>query len=135
MPTQRTGLPTPHDLSWDGTADPAAIRADLDKLRDLLANSLRHLETLSLGMVEAIRNSPPPAPSDGDAFVIGAAPTGAWNGAPNLIAYWDDGAGDWRFQLPADHQTIWVRELADAVQFLPATDGPRVAGGRWDYSG
>lgn len=43
-------------------------------------------------------DTPPASPSDGDAYVTGAAPTGAWSGYPYKIAAACDGA--WRFYLP-----------------------------------
>ncbi len=45
-------------------------------------------------------NTPPSAPADGDTYLLGAAPTGAWSGYAYKIAYCLDGA--WRFYAPFD---------------------------------
>jgi hypothetical protein len=45
-------------------------------------------------------NTPPPSPQDGDAYLIGGTPSGAWNGYPYKIASCRDGA--WRFYTPFD---------------------------------
>jgi hypothetical protein len=58
--------------------------------------------------------NPPGSPSDGDAYIVAASPTGAWAGQAGNIAYLIDGA--WRFYVPvkglvayvADEQTIIV---------------------------
>lgn len=44
-------------------------------------------------------NTPPGSPADGDAYVVGLSPTGAWAGRPNRIAVRVGGA--WRF-LPGN---------------------------------
>jgi len=43
-------------------------------------------------------NAPPGSPADGDTYVVGGAPTGAWTGYAYKIAYCIDGA--WRFFAP-----------------------------------
>jgi hypothetical protein len=45
-------------------------------------------------------NTPPSSPADGDAYLLGAAPTGAWSGQAYKIASCLDGA--WRFHIPFD---------------------------------
>jgi hypothetical protein len=43
-------------------------------------------------------DTPPESPSDGDAYLIGGAPTGGWTAYPYKIAYCVDGG--WRFAQP-----------------------------------
>jgi hypothetical protein len=50
-------------------------------------------------------NTPPSAPADGDAYLTGAAPTGAWSGYPYKIATCLDGG--WRFLTPFDGLRAW----------------------------
>jgi hypothetical protein len=78
-------------------------------------------------------STPPGAPNNGDRYIIGPAPTGAWAGAAGQIAHWtmDDPAfpaGVWREYAP--NAGFLVFSVADA-QFLqwsgsawiPATTG------------
>jgi hypothetical protein len=51
-------------------------------------------------------NTPPAAPADGDTYLLGAAPTGAWSGYAYKIAYCLDGG--WRFTTPFDGMRAWV---------------------------
>jgi hypothetical protein len=45
-------------------------------------------------------NTPPASPADGDMYLLGSAPTGAWSGYAYKLAYCLDGA--WRFFTPFD---------------------------------
>lgn len=51
-------------------------------------------------------NTPPVAPADGDMYLLGAAPTGAWTGSAYKIAYCVDGA--WRFYAPFNGLRAYV---------------------------
>jgi len=58
--------------------------------------------------VEAIaQDDPPAAPTVGQCWVVGAAPTGAWAGQGGTIAAWSDGG--WRFVAPLAGTTAWSR--------------------------
>lgn len=50
---------------------------------------------LSRGVKSLGDNAPPGSPSDGDSYVLGAAPTGAWAGRANCLAVYVGGA--WSF--------------------------------------
>lgn len=52
------------------------------------------LQTLLNGVIDAGRNSPPTSPADGNAYIIGTAPTGAWAGRSNSLAVY---YGGWKF--------------------------------------
>ena len=43
-------------------------------------------------------NTPPGSPADGDSYVVGAAPAGAWVGKAGQVAVYDDGA--WFYGVP-----------------------------------
>jgi hypothetical protein len=57
-------------------------------------------------------NTPPGSPNNGDTYIVGPAPTGAWSGQANSVAYWgvdpQDGTsitpnintGAWEFYTP-----------------------------------
>ena len=51
-------------------------------------------------------NTPPALPADGDAYLLGASPTGAWSGQAYKIAHCLDGG--WRFFAPFDGLTAFV---------------------------
>lgn len=52
------------------------------------------LQILSQGVLDRFGNTPAVGPADGDAYIVGSAPTGAWAGRANCIAYY---LGGWRF--------------------------------------
>lgn len=52
------------------------------------------LQALANGVVSAGGNTPPGSPVDGDAYIVGASPTGAWAGRANSIAIY---LGGWFF--------------------------------------
>lgn len=61
--------------------------------------ALTLLDALVAPAVEAgPQNDPPPAPLAGQAWLVGAVPTGAWAGAAGSLALWT--AGGWRFVAP-----------------------------------
>jgi hypothetical protein len=101
MPTPRFGLPyiAQGQAQKEVTHNDALVR--LDALVDLYILD-RDLAT------------PPGSPTDGDAYLVAASPTGAWAGQAGNIAYLIDGG--WRFYVPvkglvayvADEQTIIV---------------------------
>ena len=46
-------------------------------------------------------NDPPPAPADGDRYIVGSSPTGAWASNARDVATWDDGGSTWTFEDPS----------------------------------
>ena len=60
---------------------------------------LTMIQALLNGVIDRDVNIPPSNPDEGDAYIIGAAPTGQWAGHANQITVWSDfGAGGaWRF--------------------------------------
>lgn len=66
---------------------------------DVLQNEqLNYFAAWSNAVVQAVGdNSPPGSPTDGQRYVIGTSPTGAWSGkAKNLAVY----RGGWQFYVP-----------------------------------
>lgn len=55
-------------------------------------------------VLEIARNTPPASPNNGDAYVVGASPTGAWVGYAQAIAYYYEG---WRFITPKTGYPLW----------------------------
>lgn len=51
-------------------------------------------------------NTPPSSPADGDTYLLGGAPTGAWSGYAYKLAYCIDGG--WRFYTPFNGLRVFV---------------------------
>ena len=84
-------------------------------------------------------NVPPVAPAAGQAWIVGAAPTGGWLGQPGTIAGWT--SGGWRFLVPREGMAVWsvadgqVARFGDGVWALGVIAGSRVAIGGHDVVG
>lgn len=61
------------------------------------------------------RDDPPPAPAEGAAHLVGAAPTGAFAGHAGDLATFTEGA--WTFDAPAGGWLCWLSEGAAALVF------------------
>jgi hypothetical protein len=61
-------------------------------------------------------NTPPAGPSDGDAYLVGGAPTGAWSGQPYKIASCLDGA--WRFHTPFNGLRAYVTATGAFIVYV-----------------
>jgi hypothetical protein len=73
---------------------------------------LTHYEALTLldlavqAVVEGVGlDAPPAAPTPGQCWIVGAAPTGAWTGQALALAGWTDGG--WRFVAARPGMTAW----------------------------
>ena len=82
--------------------------------------ALARLDGLTGLAVEAEQNAPPAAPADGQAWIVGSAPTGSWAGFAGRIALRQ--AGQWLFIAP------W-----NGLHFLDLASGQNVRrhGGAW----
>lgn len=73
--------------------------------------ALQRLDLLAQARVVAVGlNTPPTAPQEGEAWIVGTAPTGDWAGQAGALAGWT--GGGWRFVAPSDGMTVWT--AADA---------------------
>lgn len=71
--------------------------------------ALRILDVLvQLAVLDKDLSAPPASPQDGQRWIVGPAPTGAWSGRAAHIAAWQDGA--WRFSIP---QAGWIAFVID----------------------
>ena len=83
--------------------------------------ALARLDLLAQASVAAVGvETPPSAPTDGQCWIVGAAPTGAWAGRARAIAGWT--AGGWRFVAPREGMAAWSAADGCAATF---------AGGQW----
>jgi hypothetical protein len=60
-------------------------------------------------------NTPPGSPANGDAYIVGTSPTGAWTGKANQVAYWLTAVNAWQFIVPANGWLAWSN--ADAKTY------------------
>lgn len=67
-------------------------------------DTLLHLSVLSLSL-----SAPPPDAAPGNAWIVGAAATGAWSGHTTEIVSFDEGG--WRFVVPVAGCLAWVIDL------------------------
>lgn len=87
----------------------------------LVNTTLVLLGALTRGAIDRAVNTPPVSPTDGDIYIVGASPTGAWTGRANAIAVrfgtaWkfipgEDGAGT-PIAMGARHEglRLWVND-------------------------
>jgi Protein of unknown function (DUF2793). len=66
--------------------------------------------------VDGERDAPPPAPEEGDTWLVGAAATGEWSGREGHLAYWH--AGAWAFVMPRDGMRIFDRSSGQENLFF-----------------
>lgn len=53
-------------------------------------------------------NEPPSSPLEGQCWIVGNAPTGAWEGQGRALAIWT--AGGWRFITATPGLSVWVED-------------------------
>lgn len=70
--------------------------------------------------IEAVTSGPPTAPANGQCWLVGTGPTGAFAGQTDRIAAWSEGG--WRFLAP--REGVRVYDIAAAAYRL-------YAGGAW----
>lgn len=70
--------------------------------------SLAAIDAMLHAAVEAVgASAPPPAPTLGKSWILGAEPGGEWAGRAHHLASWTDGG--WRFQPPAAGLIVTLR--------------------------
>jgi hypothetical protein len=91
---------------------------------EITHNSALNMLQMQAGGVQALQNGPPGGPAEGDTYIVGSAPTGAWVGHANAIAGWFDGG--WVFlpgvdddgttiPMGASHAGLTIYNIADDV--------------------
>lgn len=76
--------------------------------------ALRALDALvQIGVVEAGREAPPDEPVEGDRYIVGPAPSGAWEGQAGTLVAWQDGA--WAHYAP---RAGWLCALSGTDRLL-----------------
>jgi hypothetical protein len=73
--------------------------------------ALTRLDALAGGVVVSRTLAvAPPAPSDGDLYIVPADSGGPWAGRAEMLALWDNGA--WVFAPPVVGRRVWVEDEA-----------------------
>lgn len=62
---------------------------------------------VGLSVISRSLDTPPGSPANGDRYIVGSAPTGAWSGQAGKVTLWIDGS--WRFYTPATGWLAWVQ--------------------------
>lgn len=74
-------------------------------------DALRRLDgVVQAGVIDKDLSAPPGAPATGDAYIVGAAPSGLWAGKAGNLAIWHDTA--WFFYVPSDGWRVYVQDEA-----------------------
>jgi len=82
-------------------------------------------------------NTPPVSPVEGETYVLGSSPTGAWAGQANKIATYYSG---WIFLTPAEGMRIWIKDVDEyrlydgATWVLLSSGGTQYYGNSWDIT-
>ncbi len=101
MPTTNLGLPL---LAADQAQKHVTVNEGLLAIDGIVQCAIK----------ERNRNDPPATPADGDRYIIGNAPTGAWSGKAYKLAVALDGA--WRFHEPRPGWRVY--NLADDTLYV-----------------
>lgn len=71
------------------------------------ANLIMLGSIIGLTVLSRTLDAPPVSPLDGDRYIVGSAPTGAWAGNAFKVALWLSGA--WIFHTPKTGWLAWVQ--------------------------
>lgn len=78
--------------------------------------ALQQLDVLVQTVVEgSVTDAPPAIPTLGKIYLVGPAPSGAWQAQPNALAAWT--SGGWRFVSPFEGLRVAVRQTGQTASF------------------
>jgi Protein of unknown function (DUF2793)/Phage tail repeat like len=103
---------------------PQGSPADKTKIRGLLSDV--SIAAKAFDVTSRNLGTPPSNPSFGDAYIIAAAPTGAWSGHENYIAHWD--GSEWRLIAPIGVANI-SNESESLIVYWNGTEWASLAAG------
>jgi len=99
---------------WVPAATSVYTKVEIDQKIDTLTIGLEHGQA-----VQAIQNSPPPAPMADESYIVGKVPTGAWVGQANSLTWWD--GTKWVFQTPQSGEAHLVESVGEIWHFNGTT--------------
>jgi hypothetical protein len=74
-----------------------------------LNEALTALDALvQLAVASRALSAPPATPAEGERFIVGQAPSGAWSGHADELAVWRD--GNWLFHMPRQGWLAWAAD-------------------------
>lgn len=89
-----------------------------------MATAFRALDGLVMpNVLGYLTNTPPGSPSNGDCYIIGAAPTGAWAGQGGKVTRYSTVTSSWEFYTPKNG---WMLEATSARESY------RYTGSAWE---
>lgn len=62
---------------------------------------------MNTGAKSRSTSAPPISPAQGDLYIVGSSPTGAWVGQGGKLAFYDQ---SWKFITPMEGMTLWVND-------------------------
>lgn len=73
---------------------------------------------LQCGVIDRDLSAPPGSPANGDSYIVGASPTGAWASKANQIAVWNTVNAAWAFYAPKEGWRCFVKDENEYVSYL-----------------
>lgn len=104
--------------------------------KELFVNEAHALvDALLHAAIEGEDNAPPPMPVEGECWLVGGTPTGAWADHAGALASYQ--AGEWIFAAPRDGLRVLDRSIGQEIRFRdgwhrPATPPPPAGGATVD---
>ncbi|MBH5321545.1 DUF2793 domain-containing protein [Aurantiacibacter sediminis] len=77
--------------------------------------ALARIDLLLHPVVEGVSDIPPSSPTDGESWIVGAAPTGDWIGHENAIASFQ--SGNWLFANPSGGMIVYDTAASASARF------------------
>ena len=108
--------------AWTEVANPSYTKTEVDTKFTAVLTGIAHDIA-----VKDILNIPPTNPGEGDAYIIGTAPTLGWIGHSNEVAFFDSGA--WIFTPAQANEAHLVEALQSIWAWSPPPGG--VGASRW----
>lgn len=83
-----------------------------------MATAYRALDGLVMPNVKGyLTNTPPGSPSDGDCYIIGAAPTGAWAGQAGKVTRYSSAIAAWEFYAPKNGWMLQANSARETYRY------------------
>ena len=80
------------------------------------------IDALLHAAIEGSADSPPPTPEEGECWLVGDEPSGAWADHAGMLAAYQ--AGDWLFAAPRDGLHLLDRSTGQDIRYLDGWQRP-----------
>lgn len=91
---------------------------------------LRGVDALVQPFVLAQQSTPPGTPADGDLYIVGNSPTGAWSGKAQQLARWWSGGPSWEFFVPRNRWSVVLGTsfyIYNGTAWVPSNASPTLS--------